>query len=468
MEQVKEKKVVWQPQPGAQAAYLSCPLPFIGFGGARGGGKTDAVLGRFGVKACEDGKRNMVFFRRELPQADDLIERAKELYLPLGAGYNGMKNQFTFPSGARIRFRPLYSDEDAQKYQGQNMTDAAVEEAGNYPDPSPIMKLFGCLRGSNTPSLTLTFNPGGSGHHWLKQMFIKPAPLGLKVLYMKLPTGKKVPYVYIPSRIQDNKELLKKDPDYINRLHLVGSPELVRAWLEGDFEIHEGSYFPEFGQRHIVQPFPIPKHWNKYLGYDWGFRSPFAAIWGAVSSGKDDAGNEVPYPKGSIVLYRELWGKQVENTEQARKIAEMSNGDKPFCVGDTAIFNEQGGPSIGEQMNKVLQELGHPVLQSADKDRLSGWSQIRQRLMAKPAMLYVFSTCPYFIESLPSLQYDPKKPEDVDSDGDDHIADAARYLCKARLLEPTYKKDVEPMRGGRLELSQLIKQAKANRRKSKI
>jgi hypothetical protein len=157
-----KQQVVWAPQPGAQQAYVECPLPFIGFGGARGGGKTDAVLGRFGIRACEDGKRNMVFFRKELPQADDLIERAKEIYMPLGAGYNGMKNQFTFPSGARIRFRPLFNDDDAQKYQGQNLTDAAVEEAGNYPDPSPIMKIFGCLRGSKTPNLTLTFNPGGS------------------------------------------------------------------------------------------------------------------------------------------------------------------------------------------------------------------------------------------------------------------------------------------------------------------
>jgi hypothetical protein len=239
-----KQQVVWAPQPGAQQAYVECPLPFIGFGGARGGGKTDAVLGRFGIRACEDGKRNMVFFRKELPQADDLIERAKEIYMPLGAGYNGMKNQFTFPSGARIRFRPLFNDDDAQKYQGQNLTDAAVEEAGNYPDPSPIMKIFGCLRGSKTPNLTLTFNPGGSGHHWLKEMFIKQAPKGMEVLKMKLPTGTQVPYVYIPSRIQDNKKLLEKDPGYIDRLHLVGSPELVRAWLEGDFEIHEGSYFP--------------------------------------------------------------------------------------------------------------------------------------------------------------------------------------------------------------------------------
>ena len=463
-----KQQVVWAPQPGAQQAYVECPLPFIGFGGARGGGKTDAVLGRFGIRACEDGKRNMVFFRKELPQADDLIERAKEIYMPLGAGYNGMKNQFTFPSGARIRFRPLFNDDDAQKYQGQNLTDAAVEEAGNYPDPSPIMKIFGCLRGSKTPNLTLTFNPGGSGHHWLKEMFIKQAPKGMEVLKMKLPTGTQVPYVYIPSRIQDNKKLLEKDPGYIDRLHLVGSPELVRAWLEGDFEIHEGSYFPEFGQRHIVKPFAVPKHWNRYLGYDWGFRSPFCAVWGAVSSGKDDAGNEVPYPKGAIIIYRELWGKQVENTEQARRIAELSGREQVFTAADTAIFNDQGGISIGEQMNKVLSEYKHPPLQPADKDRLSGWSQIRQRLMAKPAMLYFFSTCPYLIDSIPSLQYDPRKPEDLDSTGNDHGADAVRYLCKARILEPTYKKEVEPMRGGRIELAQLIKQVKRDRRRPKI
>jgi hypothetical protein len=66
-------------------------------------------------------------------------------------------------------------------------------------------------------------------------MFIKQAPKGMEVLKMKLPTGTQVPYVYIPSRIQDNKKLLEKDPGYIDRLHLVGSPELVRAWLEGDF-----------------------------------------------------------------------------------------------------------------------------------------------------------------------------------------------------------------------------------------
>ena len=100
----------------------------------------------------------------------------------------------------------------------------------------------------------------------------------MKLLRKDLPNGAGFDYIYIPSRVHDNQILLAKDPEYINRLHMVGSPELVRAWLEGDFEIHEGSYFPEFSSKHIVSAFNVPKHWPRYLGYDWGFRSPFASV----------------------------------------------------------------------------------------------------------------------------------------------------------------------------------------------
>ena len=67
------------------------------------------------------------------------------------------------------------------------------------------------------------------------------------------------------------------------------------------------------------------------MGYDWGYRSPFAAIWGAVSSGRDDAGNEVPYQKGAIVIYREMWGKGVDNVDQANRIGSISVGENPLA-----------------------------------------------------------------------------------------------------------------------------------------
>ena len=156
-----EEHIVWSPQEGPQQALIDCPLPLIGYGGARGGGKTDGVLGKFGVLAETMNERfNGIFFRKELPQADDLIERAKQIYLPLEAHYNDQKKQFTFAGGGRLRFRPLANNADAEKYQGQNLSHAAIEEAGNYPSPDPIFKLFGALRGTEI-QMILTFNPGG-------------------------------------------------------------------------------------------------------------------------------------------------------------------------------------------------------------------------------------------------------------------------------------------------------------------
>jgi hypothetical protein len=201
---------------------------------------------------------------------------------------------------------------------------------------------------------------------------------------------------------------------------MVGSPELVRAWLEGDFEIHEGSYFPEFSSRHIIQPFNIPKHWPRYLGYDWGFHSPFAAIWGAVSSGRDDKGNEVPYPKGAIIVYRELTGKGIDNVEQATRIGSLSVGENIIPAADPSIFNNQGGPTIADQFHGVFAKYGFPQFRRADNDRITGWSQIRQRLVAKPALLYITTSCPYLLETLPALVIDKRKPEDADSKGNDH------------------------------------------------
>ena len=409
---------------------------------------------------------NAVFFRREMPQQDDLIERAKDIYLKCGATWQEQKKTFILKEGGRIRFRPLENMQDAEKYQGQNLTDAAIEEAGNYPDPAPIDRLFGCLRsvGGVPIQLVTTFNPGGPGHHWLKQRYVKPAPLGNRILTRELPNGKQHQYVYIPSRVEHNRILLAQDPGYIDRLHLVGSPELVRAWLEGDFEIHEGTYFPEFGTRHIVEPFPIPKHWSKYVGFDWGYHSPYCAVWGAVSSGKDDSGAEVRFPKGSIVIYRELSAKGQDNTDIAKQIVRLSEGEDPLMVADPSIFNTQGGPSIADQFKNAGINF-----RPADNERITGWNEIRRRLKPNPAYLYITTACTYLLETLPSLPIDQRHPEDLDTQADDHAADALRYLCKARTLQTDYAAPKENSKMfGKVHVDAYIKQVRRERDRPRI
>lgn len=450
---VEDVQIVWAPQPGPQHALVDCPFTEVLFGGARGGGKTDGVLGKFAIKAMRYGKGfNAVFFRKEMPQADDLIERAKEIYLPLGAEWREQPRSFRFPEGGRVRFRPLENTSDAAKYQGQNLSDAAVEEAGNYEDPRPIDMLFGALRSkTGVPiQLILTANPGGVGQQWIKHRYIDPAPRGLKPLVRVLPNGAEHRYVYIPSRVQDNRILLQNDPSYINRLHLVGSPELVRAWLDGDWSVIAGAFFPEWNfDQHVVAPRSLPSYWLKFRSFDWGSARPFSVGWWAVSDG------QLPeFPRGSLVRYREWYGathdgegRTIPNTgmrltaeEVADGIIERERNDVtgPRTMGgvaDPSIFAEDGGPSIADRM-AARRVFWRPAdnTRVGQRGAMGGWDQVRARLKGdgeKPA-LYVFSTCLDLIRTVPALQHDDGRPEDVDSDGEDHAADELRYACMSR------------------------------------
>lgn len=376
-----------------------------------------------------------MFFRKEMPQQDDLIERAKEIYLPLRASYSEQKKLFVMPGGGRIRFRPLETIQDAEKYQGQSLTDAAVEEAGNYDSPAPIDRLNGVLRSAKgvPTQLLLTGNPGGAGQGWIRQRYVDPAPLGLKVLIRQLPNGKEHRYVYIPSKVTNNQILLRNDPDYINRLYLVGSPQLVQAWLDGDWNSIEGAFFPEFDiRKHVVAPITLPAHWTRFRAKDWGSAKPFSIGWYAVSDG------ELPqFPRGALIKYREWYGMKEGQPNVGLKmtaetvgsgIREREKGDRiAYGVIDPSAFIEDGGPCIASMMAPT-------IWRPADNKRIPGWDQLRGRLVGeggKP-MLYFFSTCTHTIRTLPMLQHDPVKAEDVDTDSEDHAGDETRYACMSR------------------------------------
>lgn len=469
---MQKQNIVWAPQP-RQKILLDCPYKEIFFGGARGGGKSNGILGKYGVKCNLYKHTNAIFFRKELPQADDLIEEAKEIYCPVGAKWRDQKKTFEFPTGSRIRFRPLESEKDAEKYQGQNLTDCAVEEAGNYPDEKPIIKLFGALRSKHgiPTQLLLTANPGGVGHIWIKKRYIDPAPLGMQPIYRDLPNGKRHKYIYIPSRVQDNQVLLTKNPDYINNLYLVGSEALVKAWLEGDWSIIEGAFFSEFSiPRHVIAPFSIPKRWKRYVGFDWGYNSPYCAVWGAVSDGKDDQGNEVIYPKGSVILYRELSGTKTPNTEIANQILKLSEDeDISLFVADPSIFNSNGGETIADQFIKAGVHF-----RPGDNDRHSGWMQFRKRLRPDNnpetlPLLYIFSNLTYGIETLPTAPIDPKRPEDLDTEFDDHWLDATRYLLKEiQIVTTEYRAPAQHATKGVIRLDKMIEAHKRQQRRTKI
>lgn len=431
----------WRPQPGPQKQLIDCPLKEILFGGARGGGKTDGVLGKWAIKERRYGKAfNGVFFRQEMPQADDLIERARDIFEPHGAEYNKVERQFQMPNGGRLRFRPLESVRDANKYQGQNLSDAAIEEAGNYPMPDPIWRIRAALRSAaGVPTqMILTANPGGAGQQWIKRRYIDPAPQGNAIINESLPNGSVHRYIYIPSRVQDNRMLLAQNPDYIDNLWLVGSEQLVRAWLDGDWSVVEGAYFDCWSEKMIVRPCKLPDHWHRFRSFDWGSAKPFSVGWWAVSDG------EIPeFPRGALIRYREWYGSTSPNVGLKMTAEQVADGIREreqedgqiYGVADPAIFAEDGGPSIAERMNRRGVNF-----RPADNKRVSrlgamgGWDQMRQRMIGEDGrpMIYTFSTCTDSIRTIPALQHDTGRPEDLDTNGEDHAADEWRYACMSR------------------------------------
>jgi hypothetical protein len=422
------------------------------FGGARGGGKTDAVLGEW-LMHSDKYRANAIglMVRRTRVELLETFERARVIYAPLGAEFTGQPSRIIMPNGARLTFAYLERDQDADGYQGHSYTRIYVEEAGNFPSAAPIMKLMATLRsGAGVPvGMRLTGNPGGAGHQWVKQRFIDPAPQGWRKL---VDPETQLERIFIPSSVQDNTHL---GADYVQRLRAVGSPELVKAWLEGDWSVISGAFFPEFSMaRHVIAPRALPDHWMRFRSFDWGSARPFSVGWWAVSDGS------LPdIARGALVRYREWYGMRPGAPNVGLKLTAEAiahgilqrEADDPghmTGVADPAIFSEDGGPSIGQRM--ASQGV---VFRPADNKRVArngamgGWDQLRARLVGdadERPMLLMFSTCRDLIRTLPAMQHDSARLEDIDTEAEDHAVDECRYGCMAR----PYIKDapVKPIR----------------------
>jgi hypothetical protein len=430
----------WTPQPGPQAAFCACTIFEVFFGGARGGGKTDAVLGEWVSHAAEHGPNAIgLMVRRTRTELLETFERARVIYSKLGATATINPMRFTMPNGARITYAYLDRDADAEVHQGASYTRVYVEEAGNFPSPAPIMKLMATLRSGAgvAVGMRLTGNPGGPGHQWVRARYIDPAPRGWKLLRDRA-TG--LQRTYIPSRVADNQYL---GPDYVQRLKASGSPELVRAWLEGDWSVVSGAFFPEFSMdRHVIAPRPLPQHWARFRSFDWGSARPFACLWWAVSDGSMH-----DIARGALVNYREWYGMRPGEPNVGLKLTaeavahgirerEVDDPQPMVGVADPAMFAQDGGPSIAQRMHSVGVHF-----RPADNKRvpqrgaMGGWDQVRSRLVGdadERPMLLLFSTSRDLIRTLPALQHDDARPEDVDTDMEDHAPDSLRYACLSR------------------------------------
>lgn len=423
-----------------QIDFFKSKAKYTAYGGARGGGKSWAVRRKLILLAMRYAGLKVLLVRRTYPELKQ--NHIMPLLTDLGgyAKYKDSDKIFIFPNGSIIQLGYYDNDADFLRYQGQEYDVIAIDEATNLKEEW-IKLLLSSLRSPRSDfreRVYFTCNPGGASHNYIKRLFIDRE-------YFADKGERPCDYAFISAKVTDNKVLMKNNPDYIHQLMAL-PPKLRKAHLDGDWDIYDGQFFEEFKNRpehysdrrftHVIEPFNIPKDgFRLYRSFDWGYSKPFSCNWYACDS------------DGRLYMILEYYGCTGEPNVGVKLVAsevfkEISRIERehPWLKGrdirgiaDPAIWNAETGISVAEEAIKC-----GVYFDKADNSRLSGWLQVHERLRFDEngiPMLYFFSTCRHTIRTLPILQYSTTRPEDLDTDGEDHAADSLRYMCMSRPIK---------------------------------
>ncbi|MBO4355965.1 MAG: phage terminase large subunit [Clostridia bacterium] len=401
-----------RPSP-RQKEFFSAHRRFIAYGGARGGGKSWALRRKLIYLALKYPGISMLFVRRTLPELREnhIIPMINEL----GAlvDYSEVRKTMTFRNGSRILFGYLDADRDLLRYQGMEFDIIAIDEATQLTE-NQFVTLKATLRGVNVfpKRIYLTCNPGGVGHSWVKRLFVER-----KFRERENPDD----YIFIPARIYDNKVLTDSDPGYLEMLRSLPA-KMRSAWLDGNWDVFEGQYFPEFSEEtHILPPRERRNDERVFAALDYGFDT-FAAVWL-----REDR-------EGNLFVYREYSRPGLTLSEAAEHFVRENRGDGvEFIAASPDLWNRR--QDSGKSGVMIMSETpGMPPLIKADNRRIIGWRTLREYLRsgAEPA-LTVSSECIDLPDCIKGLLHDRKNPEDVSSEPHSitHLPEALRYAVMA-------------------------------------
>ena len=392
------------------------------YGGAAGGGKTAALVAEAVTLALEYPGIPIDIFRRTIPELKGTI--IPEIYRQCGeyieAGhmtYHGQDRKFVLANGSTINLNYCDTDNDIYRYQGREIPVLMIDELTQFPQA-----WFEYLKTRNRTSnpewpviVRACTNPGGVGHGWVKNYFIDSAPA--EQIYTDEDT--KLNRVFIPAKVDDHP-LAKFKEDYKKKLQGITDQQLRRALLDGDWDVFAGQVFREFRRdKHVVDPFTIPDHWQKWFSYDHGYNSFAAGLWFARDPMED-----------RIYVYRELYVTEMTVKTIAQNIKMLDQYEQVMVrYADPAIWKGAGNQNTGETVAQMFLKEGISF-QPANNDRIAGknaWHDVLSPHKDGKPKLQMFSSCVNLIRTLPSLPYDLHKVEDVDTKAEDHLYDAGRY-----------------------------------------
>ncbi len=407
-----------------QKSFFRARQKYVGYGGARGGGKSWAIDHKAPMLALYYPGIKLLLLRRTYKDLERNHVRVLEPMLKNIARYSRQEKCFYFPNGSILELGYCASEGDVLQYQGQEYDVIFMDEATQFTEYQ-FQTLTACLRGANKfpKRMYLTCNPGGVGHEWVKRLFVSKK-------YKD--TENPEEYTFISATVFDNTVLMENDPGYIDMLNNL-SEGLRQAWRDGNWDMLAGQYFSEFDRRiHAVEPFVIPKHWKKYRAIDYGLDC-LACLWIAIDE------------RGDYYVYREYAESDKTISEGAMDVLRLTDTENGEDILYTVAPDDLWARSQESAKSKadLFREAGLNLLKGS-RNREAGWLAVKELLKVQngASRLKIFSSCVNLIECLPALQRDNKKPTDCMTEPHDitHLPDALRYFC----LQYVYPTEVKP------------------------
>lgn len=447
------------------------------YGGAAGGGKSH-LMRCIAIFLCTLIPGIQVYLFRRL--SDDLFKNHMtgpgsfpEILAPWFATgkvtFNGSKNFLRFWNGSQIWLCHCQHEKDKYKYQGPEIHVLLIDELTHFTE-----SIYRYLRGrcrlgglevpaewrDRLPLIINGSNPGGVGHTWVRRTFVKAAA-AMKIIQTPEEEGGMLRQ-FIPAKLTDNPTLMKNDPDYLNRLGGLGSPALVEAMKNGNWDIVAGGALDDLWSDELVVPrFEVPESWPVDRSFDWGSTAPFSVGWWAEANGEEvyfPDGRTFCPPPGTLVRIAEWYGSKEIGSNQGLLLgsAEIADGIR---AREKAMVSEgwiQKTPSPGPADNQIWTSTDKSSTSIADKmakrgvrwersdkspgSRKNGLQLLRDRLKASitgdgPGMFFC-ENCSAAIDLLPVLPRSEKDPEDVDTDAEDHNYDEIRYKALSIVRKP--------------------------------
>lgn len=351
---VKNKvNIIWAPQPKQEEALVRNEFEIL-YGGARGGGKTDAGQAWLLYEKDKPKFRALVI-RQNAKDLNDWLDRAKTMYRFTGAEFVGSPMEIRFPSGAKIRTGHLKDENAYTQYQGHEYQKMLIEELTQIPSENLYEKLIASCRSTVEgidPQVFCTTNPGEIGHTWVKKRWRieDKANWGKPFLAMTAVVGDKIinrERIFIHSKVEDNPKLVEMDPGYVAMLESLSDENLKKSWREGSWDdpVIPGQIYKDeleaakrdgrIGQVPYDSRYPVHTYWDIGVGDNMAiwFMQFTGGHWKAIeyyqNSGKGfshyrDVLNDRGYFYGQHFGPHDLRKRQVSSGEMAETITDIA------------------------------------------------------------------------------------------------------------------------------------------------